>query len=77
MKNTAIAAEIAKSKSTDSVEIDEVEEIQQSSDEKHHVLTLKEERFCQEYLVDLNATQVAIRAGYTGDTIRRRPLINF
>ena len=28
-------------------------------------LTLKQERFVQEYLVDLNATQAAIRAGYT------------
>jgi len=28
-------------------------------------LTLKQERFVQEYLVDLNATQAAIRAGYS------------
>ncbi len=27
-------------------------------------LTPKQERFCEEYLVDLNATQAAIRAGY-------------
>ena len=27
-------------------------------------LTPKQERFCNEYLVDLNATQAAIRAGY-------------
>lgn len=27
-------------------------------------LTDKQERFCQEYLIDLNATQSAIRAGY-------------
>ncbi len=27
-------------------------------------LTPKQERFCHEYLVDLNATQAAIRAGY-------------
>lgn len=27
-------------------------------------LTEKQERFCEEYLVDLNATQAAIRAGY-------------
>lgn len=71
LKNAAIAAEIAKSRHVDSVEIDEVEEIQQLSDEKPHVLSPKEERFCQEYLVDLNATQAAIRAGYTGDTIRQ------
>lgn len=28
-------------------------------------LTPKRERFCQEYLIDHNATQAAIRAGYT------------
>ena len=28
-------------------------------------LTAKQERFCQEYLVDFNATQAAIRAGYS------------
>jgi phage terminase small subunit len=28
-------------------------------------LTPKQERFCQEYLIDLNATQSAIRAGYS------------
>jgi phage terminase small subunit len=27
-------------------------------------LTAKQERFCQEYVIDLNATQAAIRAGY-------------
>lgn len=28
------------------------------------MLTPKQERFCQEYILDLNATQAAIRAGY-------------
>jgi phage terminase small subunit len=28
-------------------------------------MTSKQERFCEEYLVDLNATQAAIRAGYS------------
>ena len=28
-------------------------------------LTPKEQRFCEEYIVDLNATQAAIRAGYS------------
>ena len=28
-------------------------------------LTDKQKRFCDEYLIDLNATQAAIRAGYT------------
>ena len=31
-------------------------------------LTPKQERFCNEYLVDLNATQSAIRAGYSPKT---------
>lgn len=31
-------------------------------------LTAKMEMFCQEYLVDLNATQAAIRAGYSEKT---------
>jgi phage terminase small subunit len=31
-------------------------------------MTEKEERFCQEYLIDLNATQAAIRAGYSQKT---------
>lgn len=31
-------------------------------------LTLKQERFIQEYLIDLNATQAAIRAGYSKKT---------
>lgn len=30
-------------------------------------LTPKQRRFCEEYLVDLNATQAAIRAGYSRD----------
>lgn len=31
-------------------------------------LTAKQELFCNEYLIDLNATQAAIRAGYSVDT---------
>lgn len=31
-------------------------------------LTQKQEKFCNEYLVDLNATQAAIRAGYSSKT---------
>lgn len=31
-------------------------------------LTAQQERFCQEYIVDLNATQSAIRAGYSVKT---------
>ena len=31
-------------------------------------LTGKQERFVQEYLIDLNASQAAIRAGYSKDT---------
>lgn len=31
-------------------------------------MTRKQARFCEEYLIDLNATQAAIRAGYSPDT---------
>ncbi|OCA53930.1 terminase small subunit [Photorhabdus namnaonensis] len=34
-------------------------------------LTDKQEMFCREYLVDLNATQAAIRAGYSEKTANR------
>lgn len=33
-------------------------------------VTEKQERFCDEYLIDLNATQAAIRAGYSEKTAR-------
>lgn len=35
-------------------------------------LTDKQRRFCEEYLVDLNATQAAIRAGYSSKGINKR-----
>lgn len=34
-------------------------------------LTAKQERFCTEYIIDLNATQAAIRAGYSVKTANR------
>ncbi|MFK3762470.1 terminase small subunit [Serratia ureilytica] len=34
-------------------------------------LTGKQEMFCREYLIDLNATQAAIRAGYSAKTANR------
>lgn len=34
-------------------------------------LTKKQKRFCDEYLIDLNATQAAIRAGYSKKTANR------
>lgn len=33
-------------------------------------LTAKQQRFCDEYLIDLNATQAAIRAGYSPKTAK-------
>jgi len=33
-------------------------------------LTAKQKQFCEEYLIDLNATQAAIRAGYSQKTAR-------
>lgn len=35
-------------------------------------LTEKQKRFCQEYLIDLNATQAAIRAGYSKKTAKEQ-----
>jgi phage terminase small subunit len=35
------------------------------------MLTDEQKRFCEEYLKDLNATQAAIRAGYSGKTARQ------
>ena len=37
-------------------------------------LTAKQQRFCDEYLIDLNATQAAIRAGYSKKTARENLL---
>lgn len=34
-------------------------------------MTPKQEQFCREYLIDLNATQAAIRAGYSAKTANR------
>ena len=34
-------------------------------------LTAKQQRFCDEYLIDLNATQAAIRAGYSEASARQ------
>lgn len=34
-------------------------------------MTLKQQRFCDEYLIDLNATQAAIRSGYSKKTANR------
>lgn len=34
-------------------------------------MTAKQKRFCDEYLIDLNATQAAIRSGYSKKTANR------
>ncbi len=34
-------------------------------------LSAKQKKFCEEYLIDLNGTQAAIRAGYSGKTANR------
>jgi len=39
-------------------------EIQGDRSGKNKV-TPKQERFCQEYIIDLNATQAVLRAGYS------------
>ena len=35
-------------------------------------LTAKQDMFCLEYLIDLNATQAAIRAGYSSNTAKEQ-----
>lgn len=40
------------------------------SENKKNKLTPKQQRFCEEYMVDLNGTQAAIRAGYSDNTAR-------
>ena len=35
-------------------------------------LTLKQKRFCEEFLIDLNGTQAAIRAGFSAKTARQQ-----
>ena len=39
---------------------------------KNGRLTAKQERFCQEYVVDCNGTQAAIRAGYSEPTAQEQ-----
>lgn len=38
---------------------------------KGHKLTDKQKAFCQEYIIDFNAAQSAIRAGYSKDTAKQ------
>ena len=37
-------------------------------------MTAKQKRFCDEYLIDLNATQAAIKAGYKNSTAEMKVL---
>ena len=43
-----------------------------SGKKKEQVITPKQDRFAKEYVVDLNATQAAIRAGYSKKTARQQ-----
>lgn len=42
--------------------------VKKTAKPKKEALTPKQVRFCEEYLIDLNATQAAIRAGYSTDS---------
>ena len=44
------------------------DEVKSTSERGESKLTDKQKRFIEEYLVDLNATQAAIRAGYSAKT---------
>ncbi|MAY82613.1 MAG: terminase small subunit [Flavobacteriales bacterium] len=39
-------------------------------------ITDKQKRFCEEYLIDLNGTQAAIRAGYSSNTAKEQAYEN-
>lgn len=38
---------------------------------KKRPLTAKQQKFCEEYMIDLNATQAALRAGYCARTVNK------
>lgn len=42
--------------------------VKKTAKPKKESLTAKQVRFCEEYLIDLNATQAAIRAGYSSES---------
>lgn len=42
-----------------------------SAENKQKKLTGKQEKFCREYVIDLNGTRAAIRAGYSPDSARQ------
>lgn len=44
--------------------------VDESAANKPKKLTGKQEKFCREYVIDLNGTQAAIRAGYSPDSAR-------
>ena len=44
------------------------ETVYETSEEVVNKVTKKQKQFCEEYLIDLNATQAAIRAGYSPET---------
>ncbi|WP_109078462.1 terminase small subunit [Aggregatibacter kilianii] len=46
------------------------DEVKSTSRRGESKLTNKQKRFIEEYLIDLNATQAAIRAGYSKDTAK-------
>lgn len=44
------------------------EESKEKIPQQERKLTEKQKRFCEEYLVDLDVTEAAIRAGYSKDS---------
>ncbi len=44
------------------------ETVYETSEEVMNKVTKKQKQFCEEYLIDLNATQAAIRAGYSPES---------
>lgn len=46
--------------------------IMSDSQQANRMTTAKQQRFIDEYLIDFNATQAAIRAGYSSDTAKQQ-----
>lgn len=82
LKKPDIAAEIARLSSDSVVPLVEIANFSANTATEPHKMDAKEKRFCEEYVIDLNATQAAIRSKYSkanarniGSELLTRPYI--
>lgn len=68
LKNAEIAAEIAKAKGETVESVEETSGDSTIQEQKLPPLKPKQKVFCEEYIIDLNGTQAAARAGYSKKT---------